>query len=92
MEGSESGTQGQQSKDELLEREEDRVGLEEDEENEFLREGRVARLGPAAGHLRKQSPPGYRVTEKEEKHQQKVKKKNNQRWKSLNSFVFLCCS
>ena len=72
MEGSESGTQGKQSKDELFEREKDRMGFEEDEENEFLREGRVTRLGPAAGFLRNKSPPGYRVTEKEEKHQQKV--------------------
>ena len=80
MEGSKTETQveGQHSKDELLESEEEKVGDKEDEEDEeedgeeFLREGRVARLGPAAGHLRKQSPPGYRVTEKEEKHQQKV--------------------
>ena len=78
MKGSKTETQGegQHSKDELLESE--KVGDKEDEEDEdedeeeFLREGRVARLGPAVGYLRKQSPPGYRVTEKEEKHQQKV--------------------
>ena len=77
MEGSKTETQGegQHSKDELLKSEEEKVRdkkEDEKEEDEFLREGRVARLGPAAGYLRKQSPPGYRVTEKEEKHQQKV--------------------
>ena len=92
MEGSKPGTQCQQTKDELPEREEETVGEEEEDEDEFLREGRVARFGPATGYLRKQSPPGYRVTEKEEKHQQKVKKRNSQRWKFFNSFVFLCCS
>ena len=50
---------------------EETVKVEEVEE-EFLREGRGARLGPAAGFLRRQSPPGYRAAEKGEKHQQKV--------------------
>ena len=71
MEGGE--TEHQQGKDVLLARDDEEVGdEEEDEEEEFLREGRAPRLGPAAGHLRNKSPPGYRVTEKEEKHQQKV--------------------
>ena len=70
MEGGE--TQHQQAKDALLARDSEEVEDEEDEEEEFLREGRAPRLGPAAGHLRNRSPPGYRVTEKEEKHQQKV--------------------
>ena len=74
MEGGETGSQ--QAKDELLARDSEEEGdeedEEEDEEEEFFREGRAPRLGPAAGHLRNRSPPGYRVTEKEEKHQQKV--------------------
>ena len=75
MEGSDSLT-----KEELLVREEEQVEedekeSEDDDDDEFLREGRPVRLGPAAGHQRKQSPPGYRVTEKEEKHAQKVGKK-----------------
>ena len=72
MEGGE--TEHQQAKDELLARDDEEVGdeEEEDEEEEFLREGPAQRLGPAPGHLRNKSPPGYRVTEKEEKHQQKV--------------------
>ena len=39
----------------------------------FPQEGRPARLGPAPGFLRNQSPPSYRVHEKQEKKKQKVK-------------------
>ena len=42
-------------------------------DEDFSREGRSARLGPAPGFLRNQSPPSYRVHEKQEKQKQKVK-------------------
>ena len=42
-------------------------------DEDFPREGRSARLGPAPGFLRNQSPPNYRVHEKQEKQKQKVK-------------------
>ena len=59
----------------------------DDDDEEFLREGRTVRLGPAAGYQRRQSPPGYRVTEKEEKHAQKVGKSHG--WnKFLKSLCF----
>ena len=42
-------------------------------DEDFPREGRSARLGPAPGFLRNQSPPNYRAHEKQEKQKQKVK-------------------
>ena len=57
--------------------EETREEKESDEyfesDEDFPRKGRSARLGPAPGFLRNQSPPSYRVNEKQEKQKQKVK-------------------